>query len=219
MPSPKLSFSRVQAYYTLHLPISDYFRARRMRAFVETMQIREGASVLDLGGGEEIWATVATPLKVTILNLPGGSTPFVPSHHEFRHVVGDACDLRLDGETRFDVVFSNSVLEHVGPEDKQEAFAREVRRLGTSYWIQTPSPWFPLECHTGLPFWFLYPKWLQEKFLRRWQRNLPQWAQYIRDTRVLSKRRMRELFPDAEIFVERTLGVPKSYTAWQRVER
>jgi hypothetical protein len=69
-----------------------------------------------------------------------------------------------------------------------------------------------------LLFWFFYPKWLQEIFYRRWRRKFPEWAQYIRETRGLSKRRMQELFPAAQIFVERTLGIPKSYSAWQKVD-
>ncbi len=38
----------------------------------------------------------------------------------------------------YDIVFSNSVIEHVGNLEKQKQFADEVQRVGKSYFIQTP---------------------------------------------------------------------------------
>jgi len=112
-------------------------------------------------------------------------------------------------------VFSNSVIEHVGPEDKQEQFAREVVRLGKSYWVQTPSPWFPIEAHSGLPFYWFYPEQLRAWLLRKSQKKLPAWwTEYIATTRVLSRRRVTQLFPNARIRVEFLFGLPKSYVAY-----
>lgn len=38
----------------------------------------------------------------------------------------------------FDLVYSNSVIEHLGTWEKQQAFAAEARRVGRGYWIPTP---------------------------------------------------------------------------------
>ncbi len=108
-------------------------------------------------------STLSVPLDVTILNLPGG----IPSAeldslrcagtsiHTFHYVEGDACNVHQFPDRSFDIAFSNSVIEHVGPEEKQEEFSREVVRLGKSYWVQTPSAWFPIEAHTGMPLYWL----------------------------------------------------------------
>jgi hypothetical protein len=210
----ELRYLRTEIFQSLLRPVSTRARRRRMEAFTRIMKVRGGVTVLDLGGHPAIWRGVSCPLKVTILNLPGNVSRSEVSHHTFTYVEGDACDVRGVDDFSFDIVFSNSVIEHVGPAVKQDDFAREVRRLGRSYWVQTPSNLFPLEAHTGMPFWWLYPDGLRQYFLRGWKRKLPAWTEFIEGTRVLSKKRMRELFPEAQVLVERYFGIPKSYVAW-----
>ena len=77
------------------------------------------------------------PGEFEILQSPG------LRHHTFHVIEGDACSVEQFGDRSFDLVFSNSVIEHVGPPAKQAEFAHEVLRLGRSYWVQTPSKWFP----------------------------------------------------------------------------
>jgi hypothetical protein len=105
-------------------------------------------------------------------------------------------------------------MEHVGREEKQEEFAREVIRLGKSYWVQTPSA-FPIEAHSGIPFYWFYPERLRAWLLRRSQKTFPTWwTDYIATTRILSRRRMAKLFPHARIRVELFFGLTKSYIAY-----
>jgi SAM-dependent methyltransferase len=186
----------------------------RMRAFAALMGIREGMSVLDLGGTPLIWDSVRLPLDITILNLPGIALSHIASHHKIRYIEGDACNVAGFEDGQFDCVFSNSVIEHVGPADKQADFACEVRRLGKSYWVQTPSKWFPIEAHCGMPFWWFYPARLQQYFIEGWRRKLPSWTEMVEGTRVLTKPDLRQLFPEATIRVERVVGIPKSYIAY-----
>jgi len=185
-----------------------------MRDYVALMRIREGMSVLDLGGLPMIWDSVPYPLEITILNLPGAAENKTTSHHRIRYVEGDACKVVDFENGQFDTVFSNSVIEHVGPADKQAEFAREVRRLGKSYWVQTPSKWFPIEAHCGMPFWWLYPPRFRQYFIDRWRRKLPAWTKMVEETRVLTKTDLERLFPEATIHVERSFGLPKSYIAY-----
>jgi SAM-dependent methyltransferase len=145
-----------------------------MQIFAERLRLETGTRVLDLGGNPRIWSVLPQRLHVTILNLPGHTgREKIPSHHELRFVEGDACALDGFGSGDFDVVFSNSVIEHVGDSDRQEAFARTVRRLGRRFWVQTPARWFPIEAHTGVPFWWFLPESSRNALLRHWHRKLP----------------------------------------------
>ncbi len=195
--------------------ISRHARKRRMRAFLQRMGIRPGMRILDLGGQPEIWRLVEPRLEITLLNLPGEGKSGDDLHHVLHYTEGDACEVVGFQPGDFDLVFSNSVIEHVGPEERQQRFASEVRRLGRAYWVQTPSKWFPFEAHCGMPFWWFYPRGLREWLLRRWRLKLPAWTEMVADTRVLSRHRMTELFPDSQILVEYSFGFPKSYVAYR----
>lgn len=209
-----LKYLRFKAFASLMRPFSGRSRRKRMRNYVALMGIREGMSVLDLGGQPMIWNSVLSPLDITILNLPGIAERKVGSHHRIRYVEGDACRVVGFEEGQFDTVFSNSVIEHVGSADKQAEFAREARRLGKSYWVQTPSKWFPVEAHCGMPFWWFYPLKLRKHFIERWRKKLPAWTSMVEETRVITKAELEQLFPEAKIQVERLWGVPKSYIAY-----
>jgi hypothetical protein len=218
---------RLKVFYKFLPGISAFFRRRRMRKLVKLIKLTPGARVLDLGGAPAIWEHVSPPLEITILNLPGGLKPReveisqnpLLRHHTFRFVEGDACNVEQFGDRSFDLIFSNSVIEHVGPPTKQAEFAHEVRRLGRSYYVQTPSKWFPIEAHSGLPFYWFYPEWLRRAVIRNWRRRFPAWwADYIETTRVLSRHRLAELFPNGQTRVEFFFGLPKSYLSYSQGE-
>src|SRR3954469_15223432 len=90
-------------------------RAHRWRMLVNEFPTLPRMRVLDLGGNVRSWQQAPVrPGELVTLNLD-----VVVSHEEpvpwAHRVTGDACDPphALDGE-RFDLVYSNSVLEHVG---------------------------------------------------------------------------------------------------------
>lgn len=209
----ELKYLRIFVFYRLLRPYSEWTRKRRMRSYAALMRVREGMSVLDLGGLPKIWDSVSQRINLTILNLPGAVEGNAASHHTIRYVEGDACQIREFEGCSFDSVFSNSVIEHVGSAEKQAAFASEVRRLGKSYWVQTPAKWFPVEAHCGMPFWWFYPDRFRRYLIERWRKKLPEWTQMVEETTVLTKAEMRRLFPEARILTERSFGIPKSYIA------
>jgi len=208
-------YLRHRLFYSTLEPASRYARARRMKQWIARMKVVPGHRIIDLGGLPETWAAIDIPLEVTLLNMPGTSFGEIPSQHKIELIEGDACDVAQFGDGSFDIAFSNSVIEHVGDESRQAGFAAEARRLGRSYWIQTPAIWFPIEAHTGVPFWFFYPEPLRQRIIEGWRKKLPAWTEMVEGTRVLSRGTMEELFPDAEIFVERLGGIPKSYSAYR----
>jgi hypothetical protein len=177
--------------------------------------------ILDIGGDIAYWKHIGWSdprCHISLLNLYPNEVPPEDAAH-FRSVVGNALDLPfLPGE--FDLVFSNSVIEHVGSYENQEKFAAEVRRISNRYIVQTPSLWFPLEPHSLIPFFQFIPHRLRALLIMRFNINyFPKAATYpdalkvSRSTMMFTKSSFRKLFPDAEIKVERLFGLPKSYTA------
>jgi hypothetical protein len=207
-----LKYLRFRLFTALLRPFSRHARLRRMRAYARLMRVRDGMSVLDLGGQPAIWQSLPGRLDITILNLPG-----VAEHTadpRIRYVEGDACRVGDLQRGQFDTVFSNSVIEHVGGAEQRSAFAREVRRLGRSYWVQTPAKWFPIEAHCGMPFWWFYPARLRRWFIARWRGKLPAWTEMVEQTSLVERAELQALFPEARIRVETFCGLPKSYIAY-----
>jgi len=191
------------------------FRSRRMRFFYRTFQPKPETTVLDVGGREFNWGLMPFAPKVTILNI---------SHQgehsgRFEWVIADARQLPFPDQS-FDIVYSNSVIEHLGDTEDQRRFAAECRRVGRSYFIQTPNRNFPIEPHVLTPFIHWLPKNWQARLLR----NFTVWgwitrpdaeaqARFLNTTRMLSGRELQALFPDASIRRERLLGLTKSFIA------
>jgi hypothetical protein len=198
-------------------PFARLARARRMQRFLQVMQITGGERIIDLGGTIDFWLQVSVPLNITVLNLPGSTDPVVPpTHHTIRFVHGDACAVRGEADGRYDIAFSNSVIEHVGDAIHRAAMAAEVQRLAPAYWVQTPSIWFPIEAHSHMPFWWLYPRALQQFFFARWRVKLPAWCEMIETTTVLHREEVERLFPNGQVWTERFVGFAKSYVASSR---
>ena len=196
-------------------PFSNVLRKRRMAEFQKTFKPTEGMKILDLGGQPAIWNTITPALSITCVNLPGIAKTEHPTHHSITYRDGDACSMPYFKKGDFDLVFSNSVIEHVGDHEKRYQFAAEVQRLSDNYWIQTPSIYFPIEAHCGMPFWWLYSKKLQKFFLSRWSEKLPAWTEMVATTTVLSNQQLRQLFPGCSLKTEWLL-LPKSIIAYAK---
>jgi len=176
--------------------------------------------VLDVGGTLDIWLLAPLMPRLVVLNnqpaAPGTPSPALLAD-------GRALPFRDDS---FDVVFSNSVIEHLGDAQSQTRFAAEVARVGNAYWVQTPNRLFPVEQHLFMPFLH----WLPGSWRRRlvgcatvWEwiaRPTPDQREYfvphcLTGTRLLSARGLTSLFPGARILKERFLGWTKSLVAFR----
>jgi 2-polyprenyl-3-methyl-5-hydroxy-6-metoxy-1,4-benzoquinol methylase len=194
-----------------------FFEALMDEAFPEADTIR----VLDVGGTQAYWSdkkiVQEKNLHITILNLE--ETPVSGSH--FSSVAGDATDLSQYEDGSFDLVFSNSVIEHLYTWENQQKMAAEISRVGKRYFVQTPNKYFFLEPHYALPFFQFIPKALGYQLLTktkisRFQKWDPEHArQYLDEIRLLSKREMKKLFPDGKVYREKFLGMTKSVTMYR----
>ena len=107
--------------------------------------------------------------------------------------------------------------------EEQQKFANEIRRVGKSYYVQTPNRHFFLEPHVLTPFFHFFPKRWQRRMVKHFTvRGLletlsPETCdEFVYGTRLLSGAEMRQLFPDAEIMRESLLGMTKSWIAVKR---
>jgi hypothetical protein len=178
--------------------------------------------LLDLGGTVDAWRRAPVrPRHVTVLNLfePGESNEdwIVP-------VTGDACSAadalaKANVDSNFDVVFSNSLIEHVGGHARRQDLARQVSQLAPRHWVQTPYRYFPLEPHWLFPGMQFMPAAARVKIATHWPlvHTKPANADDARNevlwTELVSTTEMRDYFPTSTILRERVLGLTKSITA------
>jgi hypothetical protein len=204
------------------------FRAKRfeeIRKIIQAILDEKGhADILDLGGSEKYWLIAADfvranrhRLKFTIVN------PEIQESSDsslFNFIAGDACDPTLFEGRHFDFVHSNSVIEHVGDIEKMRSFAKNTRRLGDRYYMQTPNFWFPYEPHFRFPGFQWLPAtvraWLMMRRKLGFFARQTSWKEaryHVDSIRLLSAKDVSELFPDAVIRRERVFGLPKSIMA------
>ncbi len=209
---------RLKVFQHFLHPYQMRLRNRRSAWFARTMNLKPGMKVIDLGGSRMIWQFIDTPLDITLLNISYDYEIATPtsrvSHHKFTVIRGDACKTDLPSQS-FDLAFSNSVIEHVGSRERRAAFAMQARRLAPKYWVQTPAKYFPIEAHTGMPFWWYYPESVRQRLIKKWRQELPDWTEMVEGTTLVERSELQEIFPDAAIFTERALGIVKSYAAFR----
>jgi hypothetical protein len=201
------------------------FRSERFRIFKEiTDQViaeKQSCRVLDVGGTPSYWQTFGGELawdrlSVSVLNL--SLSPV--NHPGILSLTGDARNMKEFDDFSFDVVHSNSVLEHVGRWGDMASMAHEIRRIAPRYFVQTPYFWFPIEPHAQFPLLHWMPEsWRYRIIMRRtcgyWQRqsDLGLAMKAIQGAVLIDKRQMKYLFPDAKILSERIFGLTKSLMA------
>ena len=200
-------------------------RARRWELVEEHFPDLAAMSVLDLGGTVETWRRAPVrPKDVTVLNLfePG---EVEESERPWLHpVTGDACRASealaaAGAATSYDVVFSNSLLEHVGGHAQRVALAREVHALAPRHWVQTPYRYFPLEPHWLFPGLQFLPVAARARLAARWplahsSPESPEAAMSeVQWTELVGVAELRAYFPGSRILHERLAGLTKSLVA------
>lgn len=193
-----------------------------MSLFLQYMRVTDSTRILDVGGTADTWDGLPVRPQVTLLNMPRAG---VRPEGGLDAVGADGCVLPFRNRA-FDVVFSNSVIEHVGGPDRQRAFAAETRRVGRAYWVQTPNYWFPVEAHLLTPGVHFLPKSWQRAVLERgsvWEwleKPSPDRREFyiehcLNELRLLTAPELRELFPDGQLLRERSAGLTKSLVVYR----
>ena len=195
-------------------------RERRWQKLLDEFPELPQMRVLDVGGEIQFWRNLSVrPANVTMVNVMAQPQP---EEDWVTAVQGDGCSLpRNMGE--FDLVFSNSVIEHVGGHWRREQFAAEVRAASARYWVQTPYRYFPVEPHFLFPFFQHFPRAIQARIAVAWPignftilKDPGVALQRVQETELIGLAEMRHYFPDAELLRERVAGLTKSLVAIKR---
>lgn len=208
------------------------FRGKRFvhieRLIRELLENNDTIKILDAGGRARYWKLLPVDLRsrvsVTVLNFEKDLAQFDNSVEGLlvECATGNACDMPEFEDKSFDLVHSNSVVEHVGSYANMISFANEVRRVGEAYFVQTPSFWFPIDPHYGRPFihWLPGPLriWLFQRTSLGYMPKIDFERAMVRGDyiKIISKGIMVGLFPDADIKKERFALMTKSIMAIRR---
>ena len=204
-------------------------RRKRFGLFIKLLESikKEDIKILDVGGTVLFWENMnfieickKKKIEITILNLMQQA-----SRYEFiKPIIGDARDLSRFKDKQFDIVFSNSVIEHITEYEGQKIMADEIRRVGQNYFIQTPNIYFPIEPHFLFPFFQFLPFTVKVSLLRcfdlGWYKkaNSRQDAKAMaREIQLLNIKEFKAFFPEGEIYKEKLFGLTKSFIAYKFV--
>jgi hypothetical protein len=199
-------------------------RRKRLKLLLQLLDcVPRPIRILDVGGEENFWKTLLPELRdwqgvsVTLMNV----FPQTVSTPNFTAVTGDARHMPQFADGEFDLVFSNSVIEHVGTFEDQQAMAAEVKRVGRRYLLQTPNYWFPIEPHFVFPCFQYLPipvrTWLLQHVSLGWLPRTPDYntaRREVESIRLLTGREMKSLFPQAHLWRERLAGLTKSFVVY-----
>jgi hypothetical protein len=193
-------------------------RAKRLSTLLARFPEFREMRVLDIGGDVRDWKSHpdARPARLTILS--NGTTMLENPEPWMTPLHADACD--PDGvPAGFDLIYSNSVIEHVGGPHRRRQFAENILRAGPHCWIQTPYRFFALEPHFLFPGFQFLPLAIQGRIAKNWPLAVPyaypevEPFDYCLSHDLLSKTELRLLFPTAQILHERVGGFTKSLIA------
>ncbi|MGW3742128.1 hypothetical protein ACWD62_16240 [Streptomyces sp. NPDC005146] len=120
---------------------------------------------------------------------------------------------------RFDLVYSNSVPEHLGGHYRRQQFADTVHSHADHHWVQTPYRYFPVEPHLLFPGFQWLPFPARVAISQRWPHGHVPRAEHAQATRdvqeveLLSAAKICSYFPSSRIWFEHFAGLPKSLAA------
>jgi SAM-dependent methyltransferase len=184
-------------------PLARRARMRRHAKFFALTGIQQGAKVLDVGCGPLGLLAFEPELDVTGVDLM--AQPGYPS----RFVQADPAEGLPFADGEFDLVYCNSVIEHVPPE-RRAAFAQELRRVARGWYVQTPAWSFPIEPHALLPG----AHWLPAHWRRSyWKLGA---AGVWEDISLLRRKELEDLF-GGPVFGERMGRLVKSWISVRRI--
>ena len=192
-------------------------RRKRFQFFRSLMETVPGpVTILDVGGNEQFWVNMGfadePDVRIHIVNLFDCKV----TRPSMESSIADATHLDAFEDRQFDVVFSNSVIEHVGGLEDQRRMANEIMRVGKRYFLQTPNRYFPIEPHFLFPLFQFFPHWLKVAVVRHVKgvKDRSVAEKRAAEIELLSRKTLMSLFPGAKFYAERFGGMTKSWIVY-----
>ncbi len=220
--------------------VSNKFRRKRFKFFLEFIKdIERPVKILDLGGTVNFWSQLeyadSDEFDITIVNIEEDPLLFPPllNHagtsfikrelkNEIKFIKADAADLSRFKSNDFDIIFSNSLIEHIGSYAEQKKFAEEIMRTGKKYFIQTPNYYFPFEPHFLFPCFQFFPQTIQIFLLTNFKMG---WFQkcssaneaklLLNSINLLKKKTLIRFFTNGKLYKEKILFFTKSFIIYK----
>lgn len=213
--------------------LASRFRRRRAECLLSLMEEchrRYGqVKILDVGGRANYWDIVPDiffhrmKISITLVNteseLDAGSVKNSKSERIIE-TIGDGCNLPQLADNSFQMVHSNSVIEHVGEWKQMKKMASEISRLAPCHYVQTPAFWFPIEPHFMTPFFHWLPEPLRVSLIKKLtlghmsrQKKISKAVEVVQSAHLLDKKMLQSLFPQSQILKEKFLFMTKSLMA------
>lgn len=197
--------------------IMSIFRPARAKDIADRFVILSdpAARVLDIGGGAFPWSYIQPSAKIIVMNLDLPES--IINHPGIQFVAGDALRMPFN-PMAFDLVFSNSVIEHVGNHAQQHQFAIGMLSAGKQLYCQTPNKWFPIEPHILTLFVHWFPFSVKRKLVRYFsiwgliaKPSQKKIDEVLKGINLLSENEFAALFPGCVMRKEKVLGLTKSF--------
>ncbi len=193
-------------------------RTKKFELLNELFRPRPEDRVLDIGASGEVF------LRYTLEDIYPYPERITAGGYEFgevesarhcypraRYAVFDGCALPFPDHS-FDLVFSNAVIEHILGPGRQAQFAREIMRVGKSWFVTTPNYWYPFESHYHLPLVQFLPRAVQREYNRLLGTHIPKGT--VQELALLSARQLRGLFPTSRVAKVRVTFWPETLVAY-----
>lgn len=217
--------------------VRQHTHSKREHLFRELLVDRpRPMKIIDLGGTAAFWKKWGISeddrIEITLINNhhidktnmgTEGTLPFI------RQEIRDARDVSESEYEQFDLIFSNSFLEHLESADAQRQICEKIEASGRDYFVQVPNKYSLIEPHFPhplVPFFALYPKSLQAWLLTKHhfgsgsrEPSYESAKERLKYSHPLGIGDVRKLLPSATVVKEYTFGIPLSIVARRRGPR
>jgi hypothetical protein len=204
------------------------FRRKRfgnvLRLIEQNISQKGRCHILDLGGTDYYWKlhkdlveNFGNKLHIYLVNTEENAEV---SHlgPQFTPIMGDINVAETYSLVDYDIIHSNSVIEHIGAWPVIKQHARWILETRKPFYLQTPSYWFPLEPHFRFLGWQWLPESWRAAMLRSKSRgffpkaqNYEEAMMHVESIKLLTSSQLRLLFPEARIAREWLGPFVKSY--------